>query len=277
MLLVPGTGSYGGVNFQNNFYKILKATNYADPFWLNIPGAQLGDVQVAAEYVAYAVNYMQCQSGRTIAGLSWSQGSLDFQWAFKYWPSTRASTTDHIAISPDYHGTIFANALCAALPCDPSVLQQEYTSKFIKTLRADGGDSAYVPTTNVFSGFFDEIVEPQQVPFASGQLSDARRVGVTNTEVQIDCAGQPAGSLYGHETVLINPLAAALALDALRFDGPGRIERLNLPETCSKYIASPLSFEDFLLTEGLIPLAGYYLVTYLPKSTVEPPIMPYAT
>lgn len=273
---MPGTGSFGGVNFQNNFNKILSATTFAETFWLNIPGAQLGDAQLAAEYTAYAINYMQCQSGRTIAGLSWSQGSLNFQWAFKYWPSTRANTTDVVAISPDYHGTVFANALCAALACDPSVLQQEYSSNFIQTLRSNGGDSAYVPTTNVFSGFFDEIVEPQQIPIASGQLLDARNVGVSNTEVQISCAGQPAGSLYGHETVLINPLAAALALDALQHKGPGQISRINTTAVCANYIASPLTFEDFLLTEGLIPLAGYYLITYMPKTTAEPPIKAYA-
>lgn len=243
---------------------------------MNIPGAQLGDAQLAAEYVAYAINYMQCQSGRTIAVLTWSQGAINSQWAFKYWPSTRAGTTDLIAISPDYHGTVFANALCAALPCDPSVLQQEYTSNFITTLRSNGGDSAYVPTTNVFSGFFDEIVEPQQIPIASGELNDARSVGVSNTEVQISCAGAPAGSLYGHETVLINPLAAALALDALQNKGPGQVSRINTTAVCANYIASPLTLEDLLLTEGLIPLAGYYLVTYLPKSTVEPAIMAYA-
>ena len=276
VLLVPGTGSYGGVNFQNNFQKILSATPYAEPFWLNIPGAQLADIQLAAEYTAYAMNYMQCQSSRSIAAIGWSQASVNYQWAFKYFPSTRANVTDVIAISGDYHGTTQANLLCAALPCDPAVLQQEYTSKFISTLRSGGGESAYVPTTNVYSALLDEIVQPQVDPVASGATLDARGVGVSNTAVQLACPGQAAGSLYDHAGVLFNPVAVALALDALQHDGPGELSRVDLKSVCGKYVADGLVFEDALLTEGLIPLAGYYLITYLPKNFTEPTIRDYA-
>ncbi len=68
-------------------------------------------------------------------------------------------------------------------------------STFINTLRNNGGDSAYVPTTNTYS-IFDEIVQPQQDPNASGFLMDARHVGVTNIETQSVCTALlPAGAL----------------------------------------------------------------------------------
>lgn len=153
--------------------------------------------------VAYAINYISGISQNVnVSTIAWSQGNIDTQWAFKYWPSTAKITTDHIAISPDYDGTVNANLICLdGLPCDPSVFQQQYlsSSNFITTLQTDNGDSAYVPTTVLYSGLFDEIVEPQQGTGASAFLNDARAVGVTNNEVQTVCAGLPGGSFYTHE------------------------------------------------------------------------------
>lgn len=58
----------------------------------------------------------------------WSQGSLDAQWTFKYWPFVRSIVTDHIAISPDYHGTVLAYVVCPGFEagitfaCTPSLV-----------------------------------------------------------------------------------------------------------------------------------------------------------
>ncbi|OCL01318.1 alpha/beta-hydrolase [Glonium stellatum] len=159
--LVPGTSSKGGETYGANYIKLLTGTSYADPVWLNIPGFLLGDAQVNAVLRSHAINY----------------------------------------ISADFHGTVQAYATCPefpTLPCPPAVIQQEYNSNFIVTLRSDGGDSAYVPTTGVYSGTGDEIVEPQQGTDASAYIHDVRNAGVSNNELQIICNGQPAGSLYTH-------------------------------------------------------------------------------
>lgn len=274
VILVPGTGDTGYTTFVGNYIPLLQGSNIADPVWLNIPGYLLGDAQVNAEYVAYAINYIYgISNSRKIAVASWSQGGIDAQWALKYWPSTRNRVTDLVAFSPDYHGTVLADLIDVGEPLPPSVLQQKYNSDFITTLRNNNGDSAYVPTTNVYSGFFDEIVEPQQGRGASAFLKDVRRKGVTNNEVQAVCPdGSPGGSFYTHEGTLYNPLGFALFVDALTHDGPGRPSRLNLDKVCSTYLTDGLDLADFLLTENSILIAGIAILAYPNKVLDEPPI-----
>lgn len=277
---VPGTGSTGCLTFKSNFFKLWEDVDYADPVWLNIPHFLLDDAQINAEYVAYAINYISGISSNTnVSVIAWSQGNLDTQWALKYWPSTRSKVSDFISISPDFHGTKLAYLLCPGLPtplCVPSVVQQDYGSKFVATLRAGGGDSAYVPTTTIYSAT-DEIVQPQEGTSASAILKDARNVGVSNSEVQLVCNAKPGGSFYTHEGVLYNPLAYALAVDALKYPGPGQTSRIDLDTVCEYYATPGLSLDDVLATEGTIPVALVSIALYLPKVGTEPPIRSYAS
>jgi hypothetical protein len=276
IIFVPGTGSIGSTTFQPNIGKLLSA-NY-DPVYLQIPNNLLDDIQVNAEYVAYAVQYMYQRTGKKPAVITWSQGSLVSQWAFKYWKTTRAMVTDLISISPDFHGTFLALLLCPgftsgnAFACVPSVFQQTYDSNFVTTLRSNSGDSAYVPTTTVYTAV-DEIVEPQQGTAASGFINDARGVGVSNTFLQGACLGLPAGGLYGHAGVLINPTAYALVVDALTHDGPGNFNRVSA--SCSDIVAPGLGIGDVTATEALIPEAVFNILAYLPKVAAEPAIKAY--
>ncbi|WPA95933.1 uncharacterized protein RHO25_000537 [Cercospora beticola] len=280
IILVPGTGATGYTTFVGNYIPLLQGSNIADPVWLNIPGFLLGDAQVHAEYVAYAVNYIHGISNkRKVSVAAWSQGSIDGQWAFKYWPSARAKVTDFITFSGDYAGTINANFLATpGIPLPPAVLQQEAGSNFIKTLRANGGDSAYVPTTSVYSSFFDEIVQPQAGTAASAFIKDARRVGVSNNEVQQICPGAPAGSFFTHEGVLYNAIGFALLKDALSHEGPGKVSRIpGLDSLCTNFLSPGLDLSDFLLTENAILIAALTIVTYPEKVTTEPAIKAYAS
>ncbi|RAL65583.1 hypothetical protein DID88_005255 [Monilinia fructigena] len=169
IVLSPDTGGYGSSQFALNLGKLLATTDYADP--------------VNAEYVAYSLQYFYALTSRKLAIVTWSQGSPDTHWAFKYWPFIPSTVTDHIAISPDYHGTVLAYILCPGfeagnnIACVPSVLQQLYRSNFVNKLRSNNGDSAYVPTTTVYS-LTDEIVQPQIGTAATGFLNDSRGVGV---------------------------------------------------------------------------------------------------
>ncbi|KAB5535187.1 hypothetical protein GE09DRAFT_1250252 [Coniochaeta sp. 2T2.1] len=275
LIFVPGTGVYGGELFAPNLLKLLSDSPHADPVWLNVPGALPADAQSNAEYVAYAINYISLITAN-------SNGGLDAQWAFTFWPSMRGVVTDFVAVSPDFHGTVLAPALCLSPgktdlnPCPPSVIQQEYDSAFVATLRARGGADAYVPTTTVYSGFFDEIVEPQQGVIASAFLRDGRRVGVTNVEAQTACFGRPAGGFHGHAGMLFSPLTAALVVDALSHTGPASLERVDLGSVCGSYVAPGLTVEDASATAGQIVTAGVRLLAYQPRLTREPGLRSYA-
>lgn len=160
VLLVPGTGVPAGLIYHFNFAKLLASMRFADAVWVNIPGSSLGDVQVNAEYVAYVMNYISGVSANAKVGvISWSQGGLHIQWALKYWPSTREVVSGFMPVGPDLHGSLVGGA-CLGFPsptCTPAILQQGYDTKLIRTLRADGGNSAYVPTTTFYTSF-DEVV-----------------------------------------------------------------------------------------------------------------------
>ncbi|TKA24974.1 hypothetical protein B0A50_06072 [Salinomyces thailandicus] len=276
-ILVPGTGDSGYTTFQGNLIPLLQGSTVADPVWLNIPGYMLDDAQGNAEYIAYAINYIYGISNqRKVAVIGWSQGNLGAHWATKYWPSTRAKISDHVAFSADYHGTYLATLLALGEPLPPSLLQQAYNSQFIQTVRANGGDSAYVPTTNIYSGFYDEIVMPQSGTGASAYLKDANNVGVSNNEVQKICPNQPAGGLYLHEGTMYNSLAYSLLLDALANDGPGQPSRLDLDTVCSYALTPGLGLGDLLVTEQSVTIAVTNIGIYPDSVAKEPAIKSYA-
>ncbi|KAB8202298.1 ASST-domain-containing protein [Aspergillus parasiticus] len=225
VLLVPGTAVPAAITFYFNFGKLRRALPESELVWVDLPRASLDDIQLSAEYVAYALNYVSALTSSKIAVISWSQGALDIQWALKYWPSTWHVVNDFIAISPDFHGTIAT--------CTPSIWQQGWDANFIQALRSKGGDSAYVPTTTIYSSF-DKIVRPMSGENASARLLDSRGVGVSNNHLQTICANNAAGGLYTHEGVLYNPLAWALTVDAFLHDGPSNITRIDTKKICEQ-------------------------------------------
>ncbi|OJK01826.1 hypothetical protein ASPACDRAFT_26475 [Aspergillus aculeatus ATCC 16872] len=278
VILVPGTGTYGGEAYAPNFAKLLRESAFADPVWLNVPGRMCDESARNAEYVAYAIRYIytRCQ-GRSVAVVGWSQGCLSIQWTLKYWPSTRELVSNFIAISADFAGTVGAWALCpfkGAQPGTPAVWHQTRNSNFISTLRSHGGDSAYVPTTSIYSAT-DEVVQPQSGTGASAYMKDERGVGVTNCEVQVQARLRPAGLIYSHEAVLYNPLAWALAADAIQHGGPGSLERIDMATVCMRSKAEGLSLIDATRTQALAAWALKNILLFTPKPWREPELPAY--
>lgn len=273
IILAAGTANPGYVTYSGSWIPLLQnnETSIGDPVWINIPDYSLDDIQGNAEFVAYAINYISgiC-GGRKVAVFGYSQGNLDSQWAYKYWPSTRDLVTDHVAFSPGYRGTKLTE-LIALIPLPPAWLQAAYYSNFVTAMLADDGDSAWVPTTIIYSST-DQVVQPQTGDGASSPLSDVRGVGVLNALVQDVCPSQPAGGFFTHELIMVNSLAYYLAKDALANDGPANLTRVDLDVACGSYMAPSLELEDFMLTENTLVVAAVETLAYIDKSYTEPAI-----
>ncbi|EFP89185.1 uncharacterized protein PGTG_15026 [Puccinia graminis f. sp. tritici CRL 75-36-700-3] len=77
VLLVPGTGGDASEAYKSSpYYQGLPSQGF-DVCWVNIPNYSLGDMQLAAEFVAYAIKYLapkSTASGGKINIVSYSQG-----------------------------------------------------------------------------------------------------------------------------------------------------------------------------------------------------------
>ena len=274
VILVPPTGLYGGTAYRYNFAKLLNDWEFVNYMWLNIPGAMADYSAKNAEYVAYAIHYVAGITDQKVALIAWSQGNLACQWTLKYWPLARTLTNNFISVSADFHGTLTAYA--ALLPTTPSILNQRYNSDFIRTLRANGGDSAYVPHTSIFSSLFDEIVQPQAGDGASAWMKDEREVGVLNVDVQQTCPGTPAGFLYGHGTLIHNSLTWALAKDAIMHGGPARLDRIDLRSVSMALWAPGLTLDDCIMGVAAMSTFITNCLLFTHKELTEGPMPAYA-
>lgn len=266
---------------------------------LKIPNYSWGDCQESAEYIAYSINYIsEISNGKNVSVMAWSQGTVDTQWvssrfgddfgdeyahlqymigadrdiqALKYWPSTRKVVNDFIALSPDFKGSTVGRNWADYFRWQPAIYQQDAKSKFISTLRADSGDSAFVPTTTIYSSD-DEFVMPQDWDNASGSLKDERKVGASNVLVQAVCNNQPAGLLISHADMLTNSLAIDLTVDALSNPGPANISRIDRKIACAQEVAPGMEEDAFNVGHFIWSLCNVF-----GSSMKEPPIKAYAS
>ena len=273
IIIVPGTAATTNDMFANNLFKLLAADpKYADDFvWINNPTLSREDAQVNSEYVAYAINYISGISGNSnVSVIAWSQGTSNTQWSLKYWPSTREVVSDFVALSQEFHGSNVSTLICDALGCPPGFFQHKYDSNYIAALRSDDGDSAYVPTTSIWSG-----TDPG-TSGATGTMLDVRGVGVTNNVVQTLCPDEPAGSAYTHEGILFNPLTWALIKSALNHAGPGNLTTAQLKPLCAKYAPALLDATDVRTTLSVSVVQDYNIFAYPDQVTKEPKLKSYA-
>lgn len=269
VLLVHGTALNATNTFSWNWVPAL--TRLALPYCtVNLPFDGMGDIQIAAEYVVYALRTIAQRSGQKVQVVGHSQGGMVPRWALRFWPDTRALVDDLVSLSGSNHGTVLAGPLC--LPtCSPAIWQQRSNAAFLAVLNREMETYPEISYTSIYT-HIDEVVFPNLGRNASSRL----RGGSTNV---VNVATQEICPLNLADHLLIgtsDAVAHALALDAIQNTGPAQPARVPR-SVCSQLFmpgVDPLDFPvKFLeLTAGI---AGQLLLA--PKVGKEPPLKCYAT
>lgn len=211
VLLVPGTaGNASEAYVSSPYYHDLPRQGF-DICWVNPPNFSISDMQLAAEFVAYAIKFLAPKSTKTggkINIVSYSQGGANVQWASTFWPSIHNLVKGHVSLSPSMKGTDSNFILCplSALSggCQPAILQQTTDSRYMAAAnsRENTRSAAYalIPSTIIYT-YSDEIVTPQVGPNASSRLIGASNIGlqdICGTSFDVDHFAMPANlGAYG--------------------------------------------------------------------------------
>jgi hypothetical protein len=214
---------------------------------------------------------MHARAGHRIEIIGHSQGGMVPRWAFRFWPDTRSMVDDLVGMSPSNHGTFDADAVCLAA-CPASFWQQRDTSDFIKALNSYQETFPGISYTVAYTRL-DEVVFPNLSDEGSSALHGGggaiRNVGIQQV-CPLDVSDHLAIGTY-------DPVAYALAIDAITHPGPADPARLAGTGVCAKLLmpgVNPLTFA----TDEAASIAGIGAsiasATFVPK---EPPLRCYVT
>lgn len=180
VLLVHGTGVNRELNWDWNYWKTLPTAGF-DTCWVQLPKAELYDIQVSAEYVARAIDVMRKRFGSEVDVLGHSQGGLIPRWAIKWFSSGRY-VDDYIGLASPNHGTAVAGSTS---PCFESCWQMRQTSNFIAALNDGDETPGATRYTSIYTAS-DELVQPVGTQDLDGGL---------NVLLQDLCPGRPVDHL----------------------------------------------------------------------------------
>jgi len=226
VLLIQGTGATAKDNWSWTYQPALDKLGIP---WchVDLPDQATGDVQLNGEYVLQALRSMHQTTGTRVSIIGHSQGGMVGRWALRWWPDSRAIVDDVIGFAPSNHGTTMARC-SASDPCSPSGWQQRDEADFMRALNSRQETFAGVSYTNIYTRT-DEIVQPNLDDSGSSSL----RTGdgeITNVATQDVCPT----AVNEHLLIgLIDPVAYALAIDALINPGPADPSRVPLT-TCAQ-------------------------------------------
>jgi hypothetical protein len=211
ILLVPATTLDPAEAYDWNYQPAFKdkRLSYCT---VTVPERSTGDIQIAAEYVVFAIRHMHRVTGRKVQMVGWSQGGGPLpRWALRWWPDVRPLVDDLVAIAPTNHGTPLERVFCAA-GCPPAPWQQRDNAIFIEALNSRLETFPGISYTVIYSRT-DEIVQPS-VDGSAASLRGGRNV--VNVATQDVCPSDASD----HISIMASSVTYALVFDALMRTGP---------------------------------------------------------
>lgn len=267
ILLVPGTNLDPEPNFGWNYERAFRARHW--PYCtVTLPHHAMGDVQVAGEYVVFAIRHVAARSGRKVEILGYSQGGMLARWALRWWPDTRALVDDVVGLDPSNHGTVSAQALCQA-QCPPAYWQQSSGAQFYSALNSRAETFRGVDYTVVYS-HTDEVV----VPNTSADGSSALHTGagdIANIAVQDLCPSDVSEHLAMGS---YDAVGYALTVDAFTHRGVAQADRIDSAVCTQPFQPGvdpstfPADYAEYLATIGNSAAES-------PETSTEPPLACY--
>jgi hypothetical protein len=266
-LFVPGTTVTPREDFGWNWFPALSRLGW--PYCsVTLPNHAMTDTQVSAEYVVYAIRHVHRISGRRVDVLGHSQGGTEPRFALRFWPDLRPMVHHYIAFAATNHGSVAVNVMCATT-CAESLWQQTYHSRYTEAMNSYQETFPGISYTDIYTRA-DQFVQPNLDDTGTTSLHGGGG-SVTNVALQDVC---PA-NLGEHIAVgTYDPVAYAIAMDALTHDGPAVPARVSHAVCRDAFMPGvdpaqfPGAYADALST------IGGALLTH-PRVAAEPPLKSY--
>jgi pimeloyl-ACP methyl ester carboxylesterase len=214
VLLIHGTGLDAATNWSWGYQPALEARGYR-VCTVDLFGNGLVDAQVSAERVVFAIREVSQAAGGPIGVVGFSQGASTARFALRFWPDLREDVEDLVLLGAPISGTTALEGLCARA-CAAALWQVRVGSRFLAATNTEPLVAPSVDTTSIYT-YADAVV----IPNDTGQASTLP--GATNVAVQDVC---PADASDHLELGTVDPVAFALAFDALDHAGPADRSRL---------------------------------------------------
>lgn len=267
VLLVAGTGLTPSQSWSWNYGRVLPDLGYPT-CTVALPQRALGDIQVASEYVVYAVATVSGHYHSAIDVIGHSQGGIEPRWALRWWPRLRPLVDHYVGLASPNHGIYAADACADSGNCWPAVWQMTQNARFIKALNSL--DEVPGPTnyTNIYS-LTDDLVQPA---FPEPTAALAPGVNVANVAVQSLCPDR----YVNHGGMLVDGAVWAIVLDALNHRGPAEISRI-APSACAQPFIPGISPAVAVAGNAGVYTNAAQAFSAHPGTRSEPPLAPYAS